>query len=192
MTRVTINAIETIILDVPTIRPHVLSVATMQSQTIVIVRLLCSDGIVGFGEGTTIGGLSYGAESPESIKLTIDRYVAPVLIGSDARPASAMAMLRRHIVANHFAKNAIETALLDAQGRPCASARAAGPVDRCEKRVSARWLTSMLREGWIPASKTGWTASVGRSRTTRSGSCTGFRSAMSRPVSPRRTTGASP
>lgn len=117
MTRVTINAVETIILDVPTIRPHVLSVATMQSQTIVIVRLLCSDGIVGFGEGTTIGGLSYGAESPESIKLTIDRYVAPVLIGSDARPASAMAMLRRHIVANHFAKNAIETALLDAQGK---------------------------------------------------------------------------
>ncbi|WP_222422995.1 hypothetical protein [Sphingobium sp. B2] len=76
MTRVTINAIETIILDVPTIRPHVLSVATMQSQTIVIVRLLCSDGIVGFGEGTTIGGLSYGAESPESIKLTIDRLVS--------------------------------------------------------------------------------------------------------------------
>ncbi|MFD1788504.1 muconate/chloromuconate family cycloisomerase [Sphingomonas floccifaciens] len=112
-----IDAIETIILDVPTIRPHVLSVATMQSQTIVLVRLVCSDGVIGYGEGTTIGGLSYGAESPESIKLTIDRYIAPVLTGSDARPAAAMEMLRRLIVANHFAKNAVETALLDAQGK---------------------------------------------------------------------------
>ena len=31
--------------------------------------------------------------------------------------------------------------------RPCAWARAAGPAHRCEKRGSARWLASMLREG---------------------------------------------
>lgn len=115
---VTIDAIETVILDVPTIRPHVLSVATMRSQSMVIVRLICSDGVEGIGEGTTIGGLSYGAESPESIKLTIDQYAAPILIGSDpTRPAAVMAALRKQIAANHFVKNAIETALLDAQGR---------------------------------------------------------------------------
>ncbi|WP_150293751.1 muconate/chloromuconate family cycloisomerase [Sphingobium estronivorans] len=117
-TPITIDAIETFILDVPTIRPHVLSVATMQSQAMVIVRLICSDGIEGIGEGTTIGGLSYGAESPESIQLTIDRYAAPILKGSDpTRPALIMAALRKQIAANHFAKNAIETALLDAQGK---------------------------------------------------------------------------
>jgi muconate cycloisomerase len=33
----------------------------------VVVRIHCSDGIVGIGEGTTIGGLSYGDESPESM-----------------------------------------------------------------------------------------------------------------------------
>jgi len=115
---ISIEAIETFILDVPTIRPHVLSVATMQSQAMVIVRLVCSDGIEGMGEGTTIGGLSYGAESPESIKLTIDTYMAPVLKGADpTRPAIIMATLRKQIAANHFAKNAIETALLDAQGK---------------------------------------------------------------------------
>ncbi|WP_218036694.1 muconate/chloromuconate family cycloisomerase [Sphingobium sp. EM0848] len=115
---ITVDAIETFILDVPTIRPHVLSVATMQSQAMVIVRLICSDGIEGIGEGTTIGGLSYGAESPESIKLTIDSYAAPILKGSDAtRPAMIMAALRKQISANHFVKNAIETALLDAQGK---------------------------------------------------------------------------
>lgn len=113
-----IEVVEAIVLDVPTIRPHVLSVATMRSQTIVLVRIRCADGIEGVGEGTTIGGLSYGAESPEGIKLAIDTYFAPLLIGQDAdRPALLMERLRREIVDNHFAKNAVETALLDVQGK---------------------------------------------------------------------------
>ncbi|UXC93287.1 MULTISPECIES: muconate/chloromuconate family cycloisomerase [Sphingobium] len=115
---ITIDSVEAFILDVPTIRPHVLSVATMRSQAMVIVRLVCSDGVEGIGEGTTIGGLSYGAESPEGIKLAVDTYFAPVLTGADAtRPAAIMARLRREIAANHFARNAVETALLDAQGK---------------------------------------------------------------------------
>ncbi len=113
-----IEVVETIILDVPTIRPHVLSVATMQSQTMVLIRIRCADGVEGLGEGTTIGGLSYGGESPEGIKLAIDTYFAPMLIGADAsRPALIMEQLRRSIVDNRFAKNAVETALLDAQGK---------------------------------------------------------------------------
>ena len=105
-------------MDVPTIRPHVLAMATMYRQTLCIVRLYCADGIVGIGEATTIGGLAYGPESPESIKLTIDTYFAPVLETCDAtRPAQAMALLAKQVVGNHFAKCAVETALLDAQGK---------------------------------------------------------------------------
>jgi len=92
--------------------------ATMHSQTLCLVRLHCSDGIVGIGEATTISGLSYGPESPESIQLTIETYLAPLLKGCDAtRPAAAMTKLATYIVGNHFAKCAIETALLDAQGK---------------------------------------------------------------------------
>ena len=113
-----IERVETIVLDVPTIRPHVLSVATMQSQTVVLVRLRCADGVEGIGEGTTIGGLTYGGESPEGIKLAIDAYFAPLLIGADTtRPAIIMERLRRSIIDNRFAKNAVETALLDIQGK---------------------------------------------------------------------------
>ena len=113
----TISSVETFIVDVPTIRPHVLSVATMRVQSMTIVRVTCSDGIIGTGEGTTIGGLAYGAESPEGIKLAIDTHFAPLMIGADAeRPAAIMAALSNQIVGNHFAKCAIETALLDAQG----------------------------------------------------------------------------
>lgn len=68
MTAARIERLETIIVDLPTIRPHKLAMHTMRGQTLVILRLLCSDGIEGIGEATTIGGLAYGNESPESIK----------------------------------------------------------------------------------------------------------------------------
>jgi muconate cycloisomerase len=113
-----IDAIETILADVPTIRPHKLSVATMNTQTLVLVRIRCGDGIEGWGEATTIGGLSYGEESPESIKVNIDTHIAPLLIGQDAtRVAACMARIRKIIQGNRFAKCAIETALMDAQAR---------------------------------------------------------------------------
>jgi muconate cycloisomerase len=113
-----IHSIETILADVPTIRPHKLSVATMNTQTLVLVRIRCADGIEGWGEATTIGGLAYGEESPESIKANLDTHIAPLLVGLDAsQVAKAMAKLRGTIQGNRFAKCAIETALLDAQAR---------------------------------------------------------------------------
>jgi len=113
-----IRSIETILADVPTIRPHKLSVATMSTQTLVLVRVLCDDGIEGWGEATTIGGLSYGEESPESIKANIDTHIAPQIVGMDAaKVALVMARIRKAIQGNRFAKCAIETALLDAQAK---------------------------------------------------------------------------
>lgn len=115
---IAIERVETFLVDVPTIRPHVLAMATMHRQTLCIVRIHCADGVVGVGEATTIGGLSYGPESPEGIKLAIDTYFAPILETCDAsRPAVAMLALSRHIVGNSFAKCAIETALFDALGK---------------------------------------------------------------------------
>ncbi|WER48662.1 muconate/chloromuconate family cycloisomerase [Cupriavidus sp. WKF15] len=114
----TITSVEAILVDLPTIRAHQLAMATMQQQTLVIVRLRCSDGIEGIGEATTIGGLSYGDESPEGIKLTIDTYLAPALAGEDATNVhAAMARLNKVARGNRFAKSALETALLDAQGK---------------------------------------------------------------------------
>jgi len=115
---VRVEAVETILVDVPTIRPHRLSMHTMNSQTLVLVLIRCSDGTTGVGEGTTIGGLSYGEESPEGIKLTIDTYIAPAILGMDAsRVAVLMDEVKRRVKGNRFAKCAVETALLDALGK---------------------------------------------------------------------------
>lgn len=116
--QVTVSSLEAILVDLPTIRAHQLAMATMQQQTLVIVRLRCSDGIEGIGEATTIGGLSYGEESPEGIKLAIDTYLAPALTGMDASNVNAaMAQLAKVARGNRFAKSALETALLDAQAK---------------------------------------------------------------------------
>lgn len=115
---VAISEIDTFIVDIPTIRPHVLAMATMHHQSIVLVRLRDADGVEGVGEGTTIGGLSYGAESPEGIRLAIDTYIAPVLKTCDARRVgAAMARIAKHVSGNHIAKCAVETALLDMAGK---------------------------------------------------------------------------
>ena len=118
MSSVTIERIETRLVDLPTIRPHKLSVATMYGQTLMLVKVTCSDGVIGVGEGTTIAGMAYGPESPEAMKLAIDAYFAPAMIGRDAtRIQSLMAHLSKLVKLNHFAKSALETALLDAHGK---------------------------------------------------------------------------
>lgn len=87
---------------------------TMNQQSMTIVRIRCSDGFEGMGEGTTIGGLAYGPESPEGMKLTIDQYIAPLLIGLDAtRVQAAMDIVSKAVKGNNFAKCAVESALLD-------------------------------------------------------------------------------
>ncbi|MGZ3218352.1 muconate/chloromuconate family cycloisomerase [Paracoccus sp. T5] len=113
-----VTRVETVILDLPTVRPHKLAVATMTGQVLTLVRVHCSDGIVGIGECTTIGGLAYGGESPESMKTNIDIWFAPVMLGQDAtRVQALMARIGKAVRDNRFAKSAVETALLDAQGK---------------------------------------------------------------------------
>ncbi|MDF0717494.1 muconate/chloromuconate family cycloisomerase [Muricauda sp. 334s03] len=113
-----IERIETCIVDLPTIRPHHLSMTVMKKNSFVIIRLFCSDGIEGIGESTTIGGLSYGEESPEAMQLNINTYFAPLLLGMDATNIhSIMDKLEKNIKGNPICKSGIETALLDAQGK---------------------------------------------------------------------------
>ncbi len=115
---ITIDRISTEIVDLPTIRGHVLSMATMTVQSVVLVRMDFSDGSTGLGEGTSIGGLSYGSESPESIKSAIDCYLAPVLVGTDADNISAARnLIAKAVRGNPIARSAVEIALWDGLGK---------------------------------------------------------------------------
>ncbi|MEL6362449.1 MAG: muconate cycloisomerase family protein [Pseudomonadota bacterium] len=113
-----IEKIEAVILDIPTIRGHVLSMATMRTQSAVLVRILFSDGSEGLGEGTTIGGLSYCPESPESIASVVETYIAPALVGWDGDCLNAVVQhIAKSVKGNFIAKSAVEMALWDGLGK---------------------------------------------------------------------------
>ena len=114
----TIESIACWLVDIPTIRPHKLSMTTMGYQTLTLVRMVCAEGVEGWGEATTIGGLSYGAESPEGIKSAIENYLAPLLCGHAFSGTAELAeTMNVSVKGNTFAKSALETAFLDAQGK---------------------------------------------------------------------------
>jgi muconate cycloisomerase len=95
-----------------------MAVATMQTQTLVLIKITTEDGFIGWGEATTIGGLGYGEESPESVQTNIDTYFAPLLKTlTELNIAQTMQVIQRNINGNRFAKCAIQTALLDIQSQ---------------------------------------------------------------------------
>ncbi|WP_180054757.1 MULTISPECIES: muconate/chloromuconate family cycloisomerase [unclassified Acinetobacter] len=108
------KSIETLLVEIPTVRPHKMAVATMQTQTLVLIKIITEDGYIGWGEATTIGGLGYGEESPESIRTNIETYFSPLLKTlTGLNVAQTMQAIKRNINGNRFAKCAIQTALLD-------------------------------------------------------------------------------
>lgn len=110
--------VRTSILDVPMRRAHRHARSTTRTQGVVLVRLLCEDGMEGIGEAVTPGGPWWGGDSPEAIRATIDHYLGPALIGQDVLAIEAALLAMDAAAARaHFAKAALDMALHDAAGR---------------------------------------------------------------------------
>src|SRR5271165_4609285 len=113
-----IASIRSTIVDVPTVRRHELSSLSVTAQSYVIVELRLANGAEGVGEAATLGGPRWSEESVESIKATIDAYLAPALIGAPAdRFEAARIRMDASAKRNNAAKAAIESALFDAVGK---------------------------------------------------------------------------
>ncbi len=118
MPGLTIESIETVIVDLPTVRPHKFSVLSIDHQSYVIARLRTADGVEGIGEAVVPGGPWWGGESVESIKATIDTYLAPAVLGAEVtRIEPLLARMDRVAARNAFAKACVEMAAFDAWGR---------------------------------------------------------------------------
>ncbi|RVT81645.1 mandelate racemase [Rhodobacteraceae bacterium CCMM004] len=113
-----IARVETASLKAPTIRAHRLSNTHISHKAIVLVRITLANGVVGYGEGSSLGGPRWAEESPESIRSCIHTYLAPVLLGRSANRFEALALaMSKAASRNTAAKAAIESALYDAVGR---------------------------------------------------------------------------
>jgi muconate cycloisomerase len=113
-----VAALETWLLDIPLVRPHKFSLATMHSQGVLLIRLVTEDGIVGWGEGVVPGGPWWGGESVEGMVALVERYLAPLVVGQDVLRPEALARRLESLAAGApFARAGVEMAVWDAAGR---------------------------------------------------------------------------
>ncbi|QGU08070.1 Muconate cycloisomerase 1 [Corynebacterium occultum] len=118
MAELTIEKVETRILDVPLIRPHGFATTTATAQPILLVTVTLENGVVGFGEGVVPGGPWWGGESVETMQAIIEGYLAPVMIGRPVNQLSGILNDFEKVVANdRFAKAAVDVAMHDAWAR---------------------------------------------------------------------------
>lgn len=113
-----IHSVETTIVDLPFRRLQRFARLDARAQNSLVVRIRSHDGVEGFGEAIVPCGPWWSGDSVEAMKVTIDRYLAPELIGRDPHDLDAlMARLDRTARDNRFAKAGIEMALLDILGK---------------------------------------------------------------------------
>ena len=113
-----IKQISTAIVEVPTQRPHKLSLVTFKKISYVIVRILTDQGIEGLGEAAILGGPAWSEESLESVKSMIDIYLSPILLKENPMDIERLrAKMDLHYRGNYFAKAAVEMALFDIVGK---------------------------------------------------------------------------
>lgn len=114
-----IDKVETTIVDLPLKRAHFHATGTHSTQSLVIVELRTRDGMVGYGEGGTPGGTPFwGGECAETIKVMIDSYLGPAILGCNIfAHETILAAMDRVAAGNHFAKAAVDIAVHDAVGR---------------------------------------------------------------------------
>ena len=113
-----IENVRVILADIPVRRPHHMSFTTLTAVNFAFVRITTADGLMGWGEAACLGGPTWSEESSESVAATIERYIAPWLIGRDATALEALRLeMARRVQGNPFARAAVEMALWDLNGR---------------------------------------------------------------------------
>ncbi|OQO89349.1 mandelate racemase [Saccharomonospora piscinae] len=119
-----IERIETFAVALPTLRSFGVSggaVATVGQPSIRVLVKVSADGVCGWGEATPIPAWTY--ETAESIVTTIDRYLAPAVLGTacwdldGVTSAFDRAVNRGFTIGAPLAKAAVDTALHDLLGR---------------------------------------------------------------------------
>jgi O-succinylbenzoate synthase len=114
---VKIASIELREIHLPLIHFFETSFGRTTERRILLVRLLDSEGVEGWGECTAGEGPFYSEEWTESAWSVIKTYLAPMVLGREMERASDASALMRAVRGNRMAKAAIETAVWDIEAR---------------------------------------------------------------------------
>jgi L-alanine-DL-glutamate epimerase-like enolase superfamily enzyme len=118
---VKIEQIKLYVMDLPCADPqsgYTYGGGTFYKQDAVIVEVICDNGLVGWGEHTTIGGIY--VESCWKTTLAALESMASALIGTDPRSIGVIHTIMEKTLKGHlYAKTAIDYACWDILGKSC-------------------------------------------------------------------------
>lgn len=109
---ITIDKIETYYLHLPLTHSFSTGFGTIEDKSTLLVKIISSDGIIGWGEGATLPYPMYKADATDEIAyLALNNYIIPAVIGKTISHPSEILNFYSHIRGFTFSKTAIETAL---------------------------------------------------------------------------------
>jgi len=111
-----ITRIETIPVGIPLVKSFVTSLGSIKRVDNVVIKVYTDNDIVGIGESPG-SDPPFTGETQESIKVTIDKYLAPLLIGEDPFNTERIMSKLTTIPRNTCAKSGIDMALYDIVGK---------------------------------------------------------------------------
>lgn len=112
-----IRAIELREIDLPLIQFFETSFGRTTHRRIILVRVEDSHGAEGWGECTAGEGPFYSDEWVESAWPTLERFLAPMVLGKEVSAATDVYDLMRSVRGHRMAKAAIETACWDLEAK---------------------------------------------------------------------------
>ncbi|MEU5723492.1 enolase C-terminal domain-like protein [Micromonospora sp. NPDC047738] len=152
----TIDSVETYAVALPTVRSFGVSggsVAVAGRPSIRVLVKVSADGVAGWGEATPIPAWTY--ETAESIVTTIDRYLAPAVLGRPAwdldgvTAAFDRAVNRGFTIGAPLAKCAVDVALHDLLGRALGVSVGVLWGQRRRESIELGWIVSGQTAGEV-------------------------------------------
>lgn len=113
-----ITQVEAIPLRMPLAHPYELAIGTRHEAFIVVVAVRTDEGIVGYGDTSSVDGIPIAAETQRSIVSIVRDHLGPLLIGENpVEVPKLMDKLDESIYGNNYAKAAVDSALYDCAGQ---------------------------------------------------------------------------
>lgn len=110
--------IDTRIVEIPVRIPYVYSHGALKAFSNVLIWVRTDEGPVGVGEASFVAGGGVSEETPESVKVMIDRTLAPPLLGEDPFDLERIHRTMDAVIPrNLIAKGGIDLALWDVMGK---------------------------------------------------------------------------
>jgi len=116
MNKSLIKSIETKVLELPLKKQWKISLYAAKTRAHAVLKITTEDGIVGYGEASP--SPAFMGETGHTIKLVIDNYIAPMIIGENIFDVDMIhEKMNSAIYGNYAAKSTIDIALHDAMGK---------------------------------------------------------------------------